>query len=94
MKLTMELVSDNGATRKYASVERSVWDADKPAGLLYVNLNLVRMNRLTDNPYQPIIHKEEGYKWASKPCWVYEPAFMMLNKAWKEQVELHENLVH
>ncbi len=94
MKLTMELVSDNGATRKYASVERSVWDADKPAGLLYVNLNLVRMNRLTDNPYQPIIHKEEGYKWASKPCWVYEPAFMMLNKAWKDQVELHENLVH
>lgn len=90
MKLTMKLVSDNGSTRKYASVERSVWDSDKPAGLLYVNVSLMQMNRLTDNPFQPIVHKQEGYKWASKPCWVAEPALMRLNKAWKEQVELHE----
>jgi len=90
MKLTMELVSDNGSTRKYASVERSVWDADKPAGLLYVNVSLQQMNRLTDNPYQPIVHKQEGYKWACKPCWVWEPAFNELNSAWRKQVELHE----
>jgi len=93
MKLTMEIVSDNGRKRKYASVERSVWDSDKPAGLLYVDMDLVRMNRLTDNPYQPIVHKEEGYKWASKPCWVYEPAFMALNSAWKKQVQIHEEAV-
>ena len=90
MKLTMKVVSNNGSTVKYASEERSVWDSEKPAGLLYVNMDLARMNRLTDNPYQPIIHKEIGYKWASKPCWVAEPALMQLNKAGKAQLELFE----
>ena len=93
MKLTMQLVSDENGMRKYASVERSVWDADKPAGLVYVNMHMVWQNRLTNNPYQPIIHKEIGYKWAHTPCWTMMSAVQCLNTAWAKEVDLHDNLV-